>query len=120
MQSLSLPLQNTPPPTVFPRVVNLDTSRDLRWSSDSDEDSPTVLMMIAQTTFIHKESNSDPVFDTGSTAHMWNHMSHFTRYVINTDPNYHTRQADGTIVTILGIGDIGPLTSVLYVPSLTH
>jgi len=120
LQSLSVPSRTQRIPVAPTRLVNLDASRDLTLSSDSDDDQPRALMMTDQTTFVLKESNSDPVFDTGSTAHMWNHMGHFTRYVINTDPTYHTKQADGTIVNILGIGDIGPLTSVLYVPNLTH
>jgi len=55
------------------------------------------------------DSDSDPVFDTGSTAHMWNHLAHFTKYAINTDPEYTTKQADGSVMQIIGIGEIGCL-----------
>ena len=63
---------------------------------------------------------SNPIFDCGCTAHMWNHRSHFTTYTPFHNRRMKAAVADGHQIDILGKGDIGPLKDVLYVPQLQH
>jgi len=63
---------------------------------------------------------SNPIFDCGCTAHMWNHRAHFTTYHPYNNTSLKASVADGHQLDILGKGDIGPLKDVLYVPQLKH
>jgi len=67
-----------------------------------------------------KEEYSNPIFDCGCTAHMWNHRAHFTSYTPYVNSHIKASVADGHKLDILGKGDIGPLKDVLYVPQLKH
>ena len=66
-----------------------------------------------------QESN-DPVFDSGATSHVWNHLGHFTSFRQSDGSGFTIRLANGTKVLSAGIGDIGPLRRVLYVPEMAH
>ena len=63
---------------------------------------------------------NDPVFDSGATSHVWNHLGHFTSFRRSVGTGLNIRLANGTRVQSAGIGDIGPLKNVLYVPDMAH
>ena len=63
---------------------------------------------------------TDPVFDSGATSHVWNHLSHFTSFRPSTCGCLSIRVANGTKIQSADIGDIGPLKRVLYVPEMAH
>ena len=63
---------------------------------------------------------NDPVSDSGATAHAWNHLSHFTKFVPSDDNGPQIRLANGIKVQSAGIRDIGLLKRVLYVPEIAH
>ena len=65
-------------------------------------------------------NSDDPIFDCGSTHHIWNHMEHFTTFTPYIDTRTHITLANGTNIPIHGNGTIGLLQDVLYVPNLTH
>ena len=71
---------------------------------------------------VHTKFNeaTDPVFDSGATSHVWNHLSHFTSFRPSTCDCLSIRVANGTKIKSAGIGDIGPLKRVLYVPEMAH
>ena len=60
------------------------------------------------------------MFDSRATAHVWNHLSHFTKFVPSADQGPQIRLANGMRVQSAGIGEIGPLKRVLYVPEMAH
>ena len=62
----------------------------------------------------------DLIFDSGCTAHMWHHQSHFTTYEPFTNSSIKAACAGTQVLDILGKGNIGPLKDVLYVPGLRH
>ena len=64
--------------------------------------------------------DQDLIFDSGCTAHMWNHRAHFTSFEPYINSNLKAACANGTVLDIMGKGDIGPLKDVLYVPGLRH
>ena len=66
------------------------------------------------------KQEQDLIFDSGCTAHMWNHRAHFTSFEPYTDSKLKAACANGTVLDIMGKGDIGPLKNVLYVPGLHH
>ena len=63
---------------------------------------------------------NDPVFDSGATSHVWNHLGHFTSFKQSDGSGFSIRLANGTKVQSAGIGDIGPLRRVLFVPEMAH
>ena len=50
----------------------------------------------------------------------WNHLGHFTSFRQSDGSGFSIRLANGTRVQSAGIGDIGPLRRVLYVPEMAH
>ena len=60
----------------------------------------------------------DIVADSGATRHMFHDRSQFSTY--GDTSNHFVRVADGTLVPVLGIGNVGPLRDVLHVPSLVY
>ena len=58
------------------------------------------------------------VSDGGATRHMFHCRKRFRNY--REFSNMVVRIADGNTVPILGVGDVGPLTNVFYVPSLVY
>ena len=60
----------------------------------------------------------DIVSDSGATRHMSHDRSQFATY--GDTSNHFVRVADGTLVPVLGIGNVGPLRDVLHVPSLVY
>ena len=66
------------------------------------------------------QPEAEIIFDSGCTAHMWNHCAHFTTYTPYTTSNMKAACASGQTLDILGKGDIGPINDVLYVPQLSY
>ena len=60
----------------------------------------------------------DIVSDSGATKHMFHDTNQFSNYVETV--NHFVRVADGKLVPVLGVGDVGPLRNVLHVPSLVY
>ena len=54
------------------------------------------------------------VTDSGATRHMFHNRDHFTNYRETSD--HHVRVANGVLIPVLGIGEVGPLKDVLHVP----
>ena len=67
-----------------------------------------------------KHRHQDLIFDSGCTEHMWNHRAHFTSYEPYNNSKLRAACANGTVLEIIGQGDIGPLKNVLFVPGLRH
>jgi len=72
------------------------------------------------TTLQRDVAYSNPIFDCGCTAPMWNHRAHFTNYTPYDNTRLKASVADGHQLDILSKGDIGPLKDVLYVPQIKH
>ena len=95
------------------------TCRYLRQLSDSNT---LVLGENYYTLMVTTKFNeaTDPVFDSGATSHVWNHLSHFTSFRPSTCGCLSIRVANGTKIQSAEIGDIGPLKKLLYVPEMAH
>ncbi|NBO67127.1 MAG: hypothetical protein EBU88_20165, partial [Acidobacteria bacterium] len=61
---------------------------------------------------------TDTVADSGATQHMFKDIKAFRNY--KTVQGYSIKVADGKVVPVLGMGDVGPLKKVLHVPSLVY
>ena len=90
---------------------------------DDLEEGEEKVYMIHET-MVSKEENmkaeQDILFDSGCTAHMWNHRAHFTTFELFSNTRMKAATAGGHILDILGKGDIGQLKDVLFVPTLKH
>ena len=62
--------------------------------------------------------DKDIVSDSGATKHMFHDRDQFSSY--RDTENHFVRVAEGTLVPVLGMGDVGPLKGVLHVPSLVY
>ena len=58
------------------------------------------------------------VSDSGATKHMFHDKEEFTNY--REVLNQFVKVADGKVVPVMGIGNVGPLKNVLHVPSLVY
>jgi hypothetical protein len=58
------------------------------------------------------------ICDGGATKAMFHDIRHFTNYTPLTD--CVVRVAEGTVIQVLGTGDVGPLKGVLHVPDLVY
>ena len=54
----------------------------------------------------------DIVSDCGPTKHMFHGRDQFSSY--RDTENHFVRVAEGTLVPVLGMGDVGPLKGILY------
>ena len=96
----------------------------IRWvhTKYSPRIQPSVNMMRTQSYQCsgHTPKDSDPIFDSGCSHHMWNHTAHFTSYIPNDNMEFRASAAFGASAIIYGRGNIGPIHDVLYIPDLTH
>ena len=58
------------------------------------------------------------ICDGGATKAMFHDIRHFTNY--KKLDNCVVRVAEGTVIQVLGVGDVGPLKGVLHVPDLVY
>ena len=70
------------------------------------------------TPFTGAPEATDTVADSGATQHMYKHIQQFRNYREVQD--YSIKVAEGKTMSVLGIGDVGPLCRVLRVPTLVY
>ena len=58
------------------------------------------------------------VSDSGATKHMFHHRDQFTKYRLVT--GQFVLVANGELIPVIGVGDVGPLRNVLHVQELVY
>ena len=102
---------------------NKDKNRRRNAKKRARQQGPEQALMLSDTVGLvtgKPPTEAEIIFDSGCTAHMWNHRAHFTTYTPYTTSHMKAACASGQTVDILGKGDIGPIKDVLYVPQLNY
>jgi len=61
---------------------------------------------------------NNPIIDSGASQHMFNNLAHVTNFLPNNDASVTVELAEGLVIPIVGKGNVGLLTNVLYTPDL--
>jgi len=79
--------------------------------------SPSTSLFYVQQPF-YPQSTNNPIIDSGATRHMFNNLAHFSNFKAINDINMQVEVAQGTRIRIFGVGSVGLLEEVLYIPEL--
>ena len=103
-------------------IVQANLSASLSKShKDRDNDDKDFIAMLSVSSLSTSNSlqnkpnfQNNPILDPGASRHMFNNLAHFTHYEQNSNPSITVELAEGSTIPIVGRGNVGSLTNVLY------
>ena len=111
----------------YKKSLTLPSSKSIE-ETDMIEDDPSFVGVIIDVNIneslllldntLTPQSSNNPIFDSGATRHMFNNLAHFSEFVPYSGEGMQVEVAQGARIPVIGTGNVGPLTNVLYIPDL--